>query len=143
MQVTVIPRKRPPCPVSRIRRLVETILVREGTPRATALTVLITGDPQIRDLNARFRGKRRPTNVLAFSNETASGFPRESEEYLGDIAISMDRARVEARAEGITITSRVLRLVAHGVLHLLGFDHEDNEQARVMEGKEALYLESS
>ena len=81
--------------------------------------------------------------MLAFSNETASGFPRESEEYLGDIAISMDRARVEARAEGITITSRVLRLVAHGVLHLLGFDHEDNEQARVMEGKEALYLESS
>ena len=143
MQVTVISRKRPPIPVAGIRRLVETIGQGEGVPTTAALTVVVTDDREIQELNARFRGKRRPTNVLAFSNEMEpAGFPmsREDGQYLGDVVVSLDRARAEARQERVTVGERTLRLIAHGVLHLLGFDHQDDDQARVMAGKEQQYL---
>ncbi len=78
---------------------------------------LIAGDTQLRGLNRQFLGKNYATDVLSFP----SGSPQGS---LGDVAISLDRAREQAREQGHTLSLEVKVLMLHGVLHLLGLDHE-------------------
>jgi probable rRNA maturation factor len=82
---------------------------------------LITGDAEMRRLNRQFRGKDYPTDVLSFPLEGGRRGP------LGDIAISVARARVQARQFGHSAEEEVRVLMLHGVLHLLGMDHETDE----------------
>jgi probable rRNA maturation factor len=81
-----------------------------------AFHCLVTGDAELRRLNKQFRGQDCPTDVLSF----ASAGP----DSLGDIAISLQRARAQARQFGHTVEREVSILMLHGVLHLLGMDHE-------------------
>ncbi len=81
---------------------------------------LITGDADLRRLNHEFRGLDYPTDVLSFPSEAES-------ERLGDLAISLGRARVQAREFGHSIEQEVEILMLHGVLHLLGHDHETDQ----------------
>jgi probable rRNA maturation factor len=91
------------------------------------IVVLLTNDAKVRDLNARFRGKEAPTNVLSFTAPaTASG-------SLGDIALALGVCAAEARDQGKTLAHHLQHLVAHGVLHLLGYDHLDEVEAEAME----------
>jgi len=83
---------------------------------------LIAGDAELRRLNRDFRGKDYPTDVLSFPAEPAGAF-------LGDIAISLGRARAQAREFGHTIEQEVQILMLHGVLHLCGHDHESDSGA--------------
>jgi probable rRNA maturation factor len=99
------------------------------------VVVVVSDDDALEDLNRRFRGVPHPTDVLAFSNETrgpfsggAAGFPR----YLGDIVISLDRARAQAEAAGGTLPEELQLLTVHGVLHLLGYDHADEREKEQM-----------
>ena len=80
---------------------------------------LVTGDAELRRLNRDFRGKDYPTDVLSFPSE-----PRPSGSGLGDIAISLPRSRAQAREYGHSAEQEVQILMLHGVLHLLGHDHE-------------------
>jgi len=96
------------------------------------LTVLLTGDERVRALNRDHRGKDKPTNVLSF--------PSRAPGYLGDIAIASGVAAREANAAGLSLTDHVLHLVVHGVLHLLGYDHESPAEAEDMESLEAKIL---
>ena len=98
-----------------------------------ALTILLTGDQQLHELNARYRGKDKPTNVLAFPASDGSA-------YLGDIAIAFGTAAREARTGNQPLSEHLLHLVVHGVLHLLGYDHEMASEAAVMESLEAQIL---
>jgi probable rRNA maturation factor len=99
------------------------------------LTVLLTSDRRMRELNRRFRGKDRPTDVLSF--------PAEEPGQLGDLAISLDTARRRARQEGRALSAEVSLYLAHGVLHLLGWDHERSaKDAQAMARKEAWLLGS-
>jgi probable rRNA maturation factor len=88
-------------------------------------TILLTTDRKLRTLNATFRGKDKPTNVLSF--------PSGASDYLGDIAIAYGVAAREAKAEGKSFAHHAAHLAVHGVLHLLGFDHERPCDARLME----------
>jgi len=81
---------------------------------------LITGDAELRRLNREFRGMDYATDVLSFPAAPPSG-------YLGDLAISLGRARSQAREFGHNIDQEVEILMLHGVLHLLGFDHETDK----------------
>ncbi len=91
-------------------------------------------DPGIASLNRQYRNRDQATNVLAFSmGEGEGGFISQ---VLGDIVISLDTAMREALEEGIHIKDRVLRLLAHGLLHLLGLDHEKEQEATFMESRE-------
>jgi rRNA maturation RNase YbeY len=83
--------------------------------------------------------------VLAFPNDGTVPGPRGTgeEEYLGDVVVSVDAAREEARRAGIGAAARAERLIAHGVLHLLGYDDKDDAGARRMEKVEDRYLGSS
>lgn len=98
------------------------------------LTVLLTDDAAVEDLNARFRRQDRPTNVLSFP---ASPNP---EHHLGDVALAFGICAREAREQGKTLGDHLQHLVAHGVLHLLGYDHMDDAEALKMEGLERVIL---
>jgi probable rRNA maturation factor len=76
--------------------------------------------------------------VLAFPSDAAD--PDPEERYLGDVVVSLDRARAEARLGGMATARRLERLIAHGVLHLLGYDDRDDDGERRMEEREDRYL---
>jgi probable rRNA maturation factor len=117
---------------------------------ATGFTLCVMGcdDDRIATLNADFRGKPKPTNVLSWPSDDrappAPGLmpdlpdPGDSDdpEELGDIAIAWGVCQAEAAEQGKPFAAHVTHLVAHGVLHLLGFDHETEEDAALMEGIE-------
>ena len=104
-------------------------------PAAHEVVVLGCDDERIAGLNARFRGKAAPTNVLSFpAEELAPG--DEPPEELGDVAISFDTCAREAAEQGKRFEDHVTHLVVHAVLHLLGHDHAGEEEAALMEGLE-------
>jgi probable rRNA maturation factor len=90
--------------------------VRDQVARGREFHCLITGDAELRSLNLRFRGKDAATDVLSF--------PSGIGDPIGDVAVSLGRARAQARDRGHSIENEVCVLVLHGVLHLLGMDHE-------------------
>jgi probable rRNA maturation factor len=115
------------------------------------VTVLACDDARIAVLNADFRAKPTPTNVLSWPSEergaeTPGGNPQpvipglDGACELGDIAISYDTCAAEARAAGKPMTAHVIHLVVHGLLHLLGYDHETDADAALMEGLEVKIL---
>ncbi|SPU54708.1 Probable rRNA maturation factor [Brevundimonas vesicularis] len=94
------------------------------------IVVLLTDDDAVRELNGRFRDKDRPTNVLSFP-APENAFP-----HLGDIVLAYGVCATEAEAQGKTLADHLSHLVVHGVLHLLGRDHEDDAEAEEMEAEE-------
>jgi probable rRNA maturation factor len=100
------------------------------------VAVLLTSDEAVAELNQRFRGKAGPTNVLSFP---ASPNP---ENHLGDIALAHGVCAREAAEQGKSLEQHLAHLVVHGVLHLLGYDHETDGEAEAMEALERSILES-
>jgi probable rRNA maturation factor len=98
------------------------------------VTLLLTDDKTIRDLNRRFRQRDQPTNVLSFPA------PQNPERFLGDIALAYGVCAREAREQGKPLKHHLQHLVAHGVLHLLGYDHVSDAQAEEMENLERAVL---
>ncbi len=86
------------------------------------------------ELNKKYRGRATPTNVLSFS--MLEGEERPFSDMLGDIVISLETANREAVEEGVSLEEKVRRLLAHGLLHLLGYDHETDSEERIMGEKE-------
>ncbi len=109
--------------------------------RDKELSVLFTDDEHMAQLNLQYRGKHGPTNVLAFPMADETEEEIESP-MLGDVVISLDTARRESRELEETLEETLNRLLIHGILHLLGFDHERSEsEARRMEEEEARLTE--
>jgi probable rRNA maturation factor len=100
----------------------------------SSIVVLLTDDAVVCDLNARFRGKDAATNVLSFP---AAANP---EGHLGDIALAYGVCAREAAEQGKALGAHLQHLVAHGVLHLLGYDHMSEDEALEMEGLERVVL---
>jgi probable rRNA maturation factor len=98
------------------------------------VTLLLTDDETIADLNRRFRDQDKPTNVLSFPA------PQNPERFLGDIALAYGVCAREAQEQGKPLANHLQHLVAHGVLHLLGYDHESDAQADEMENLERAVL---
>lgn len=111
------------------RRLLRTLRVE------AELSIALIGDAEMRGLNARYRGKDRPTDVLSFALD-ATPVPGQPC-LLGDVVISLDTARRQAATRGVPVADEVRVLLAHGVLHLLGYDHERSPaEARRMFAKQ-------
>ena len=104
------------------------------------VVVLLTDDETVRDLNARFRDKDRPTNVLSFpaADMTLPGHAP----HLGDLVLAFGVCAAEAEAQGKALADHLSHLTVHGVLHLLGRDHEDGAEAEEMEAEERTILAS-
>ncbi len=126
----VLARSDPPRGAPAARRLRargEAFLAALGR-RDAELSVVLVDDRAMRRLNRRWRGVDRSTDVLSFPlSEPAGGGP-----LLGDVVISLETAERRARAEGRPLRTELERYLAHGVLHLLGYDHERPEDARRM-----------
>ena len=102
---------------------------------AHEISVVITDNAQIQQLNFRYRKVDKPTNVLAFPMQEGQ-FGNITPGLLGDIVISCETAQKEAESANISLTERISQLLIHGILHLIGFDHETSESdAKKMEEK--------
>lgn len=100
-----------------------------GEDAEGAVCVLFTGDDAVRTLNRTFRSKDAPTNVLSFPAPAGLG-------ALGDIALALETVTEEAAAQGKTVKAHAMHLIAHGFLHLVGYDHETDADAERMEARE-------
>ena len=94
---------------------------------ASSLTVLLSSDRKLKNLNREFRGQDKPTNVLSFPA------PPNRSGYRGDIALALGTTRREAKLAGKSLVDHAAHLVVHGVLHLAGHDHARARDAKVME----------
>lgn len=92
-----------------------------------AVSVRILSEPEIVDLNSRFRGKAEPTDVLTFPSGLQEPFPA------GDIAIGIEYATRQAELRGVSAENEIAALIIHGVLHLAGFDDESDEERAEMQ----------
>ena len=129
---------------SDIRRLVGLIL-EDHDSGGCDLTVVFARDGVVRELNSVYRDVDRATDVLAFAMldgepPGAGGDPEELERVLGDVIISVDRAIDQAQRYKITPEREILKLVAHGVLHLLGHDHPNPRERAKMRNLEGRYI---
>ncbi|MBU1347164.1 MAG: rRNA maturation RNase YbeY [Alphaproteobacteria bacterium] len=123
--------------VDDVEAVVERAAVAALADRVGGIVVLLTGDEAVRELNARFRDKDRPTNVLSFP---AAPMPGVDPVPLGDIVLAYGVCAGEAQAQGKRLEDHLTHLVVHGVLHLLGRDHEIEAEAEAMEAEERVIL---
>ncbi len=126
--------------ISLLERLLGNLLREEGYPESAEVSLVFVDDEEMAHLNAQYRGVPRPTDVLAFPmfepGELEEARRAEGELLLGDIVIATPRARAQAQEYGHSFAREVAFLAVHGLLHLLGYDHEQPEQEAVMREKE-------
>jgi probable rRNA maturation factor len=104
------------------------------------LSVRLVGQRESRTLNARYRRRDKPTNVLSFPAADAQDARGSTPQPLGDLVICPDVLRAEARAQGKSVRAHWAHLVVHGTLHLVGYDHERTRDAARMERREIAVL---
>lgn len=128
--------------VRRLQNIAKQLLQAEGCSNDTEVSILLTDDAQIAELNKEYRGIDGPTDVLSFSQIEGEDepIPGVEDNLLGDIVISVETARNQAREQGKTVEQEVDMLLVHGLLHLLGFDHADEEEERIMFSKQNDFL---
>lgn len=114
----------------------------DGVPQGAELSVLLTDDAHIQVLNRDWRGKDKPTNVLSFPGDDAEDLPAGAPVLLGDIALAFETTTLEAEAQEKSLAHHFSHLMVHGMLHLLGFDHETQAEADEMEPLEIEILEA-
>jgi len=117
-----------------LRRRARRILAALGSARAE-LSISLVDDAAISALNHRYRGRPRPTDVLAFSLLEGAHADRRGA-LLGDVVIGIETAARQARARRRTLDDEVARLLVHGALHLVGYDHLRSAEARLMRAQE-------
>ena len=121
-----------------VRRLAARVLAAESDGTGSVGIVFVR-DRGITELNARYLGKPRPTDVIAFPTDP-TGWPSGEPASLGEVVVSVDRAREQARERGLRVRQELHRLVVHGILHLCGFRDSTPRQRRRMRRREDRYL---
>ena len=113
--------------------------------RPIELSVRLTSDEQVRLLNAKWRGKDKPTNVLSFpmldQQDLEEANVAGPELLLGDIILARSVCEAEAASKGLPVEQHATHLLVHGTLHLLGYDHHEDDEAADMEAREVRALE--
>ena len=117
---------------NKLNKIVSIILDQEKMSDCV-INLRLLNDKEMRKLNMQFRQKDKTTNVLSFPNDDISVTQTKN---IGDIAISVEYVKAEAKKEGKTFDDHIIHMLAHGVYHILGYDHENNENAMIMENKE-------
>ena len=105
-----------------------------------AIGLLFTSDARIAEMNGQWRGKPKATNVLSFPVSTAMPVPKGEPRPLGDIALAYGVVSREAQEQKKPVSHHITHLIVHGVLHLLGYDHENDDEAGAMEAREIMIL---
>lgn len=131
ISVTGLPLRRLVTP---LRTLVRGVLVQEGR-RTGEITVVLAGDDELRALNRRWRRIDRATDVISFAYDEHEP-DADTRPVNGDLVLSMERMREQAKRYRVSEGAELARLVIHGALHLCGHDHQKGEERRVMRGRE-------
>lgn len=121
-----------------IKEVALEIMKFEGSPENAQLSMVFCDDSAIQDLNKEYRGKDEPTDVLSFPMELENFVPEIR--MLGDIVISMDTAKRQAEEFGHSVMAEIVILMIHGILHLHGYDHIEEEDCKIMRPREAEIL---
>ncbi|NTU61934.1 MAG: rRNA maturation RNase YbeY [Chloroflexi bacterium] len=137
IDVQVAARYQATVKVAVLRKAAQATLEQQRIRRRVELTIVITGNAQLRALNRAFRQVDAPTDVLSFSTDDQPG---PATVYLGDVVISYPKAREQAQAGGHLPETELQLLVVHGVLHLLGHDHDTAAEKNVMWKAQAVVL---
>lgn len=117
----------------RIRKVVSTTLSQAKVEPSTEISIVLADDAFVHNLNKQYREKDKPTNVLSF--------PAGEPGILGDIILAYETLKAEAAAQGKSFDHHLIHLTIHGILHLLGYDHESENEAEIMESMEIRILE--
>ncbi|MFC2948387.1 rRNA maturation RNase YbeY [Virgibacillus sediminis] len=120
-----------------LQRLLDFTAEKEDIPQEAEISVNFTGNEEIQELNRNYRQKDKPTDVISFAlQETVEGEPEISGDdgplILGDIVISIDKAKEQAEEYGHSLERELGFLAVHGLLHLLGYDHMEKEDEKKM-----------
>jgi len=118
-----------------LRQLVEKALSYLRVPAGTGMSLVVTDEREVQELNRRFRGVDAPTDVLAFGEGEQEGpfvSAPEAPPYLGDVVIAYPRAEAQAAEHGHSVEEEMRLLLVHGILHLLGYDHVTPEEKAIM-----------
>jgi probable rRNA maturation factor len=121
-------------PSEEITKILETtataVLQKERPAQDIDLCIVIETDEVLKDMNKKYRGMDEPTDVLSFESDDMD--PETGTPYLGDIIISLEQARRQAEKSNHSLTAELQLLAVHGTLHLLGYDHAEEEEKRRM-----------
>lgn len=148
MNVFVADEQSEPVDVAAIRDLVATVLSAEGCPPQTEVSVILVGDEEMAGYNRRFLDRTGPTDVISLPiEELRPGHPPGGSNggpppMLGDVILSPAYIKRQAEELGESFKDELALMVVHGVLHLLGYEHDTDEDARTMEQREAEILRS-
>ncbi|MDR2591820.1 MAG: rRNA maturation RNase YbeY [Chitinispirillales bacterium] len=121
-----------PCHAAMLTAIAKSVYKREGVSVSQSTTVVLCSDYMIRKLNREYRGKDKATDVLSFCFG--------DDDLLGEVYISPQRAKVQARRYGVSYDDELKRLLIHGLLHLMGYDHIKRADRAVMEERENAYF---
>jgi probable rRNA maturation factor len=116
------------------------IILKGERKKSWAVTIVFASSSLIRKLNKQYLDRNGLTDVLAFDMTGGQMAAETAEKNLGDVYICVEVARKQAAKLGHSFTAEVLKLAAHGTLHLLGYDHRDEQEARKMTRKEESYI---
>jgi probable rRNA maturation factor len=114
----------------KLRASVEKTMLVDGVPDSPSLSVIITDDEEMKKLNKTYRGINKTTDVLSFGGDFTD--PDLGSRYLGDVIISFLQAEKQALSKGHDVEAELQLLAAHGVLHLLGYDHDTQSAKETM-----------
>jgi probable rRNA maturation factor len=135
-----------PVDLDRLRRLAELVLAEEGYPTETELTVLLVSEDEMSAYNERFLERSGPTDVLAFPvEELMPGVVPDQDSngpplIIGDVIVAPGYVGRQAEENDVEFEDEMALMVAHGILHLLGYDHIDDADAEMMERREVELL---
>lgn len=147
MNIVVLDEQDDPLPAVAIDELAAIVLGGEGLPASTEVSILLVDTDHIVELNATHMGKDGPTDVLSFplenlapGDEPPVPGPGHPPFAIGDVVICPRIVRERAEASAVPFADEMALMVVHGLLHLLGYDHEADEDAETMEAQERRYL---
>jgi probable rRNA maturation factor len=142
MRISIVSHREPELlDLSAFERLAAFVLDRESAPAYTELSIAIVDLDEMSELNERYRGTKGPTDVLSFEcDDLCAATDPEEPVTLGDVVIAPQVAEKQAEEYGHTVEQELNLLLVHGVLHLLGYNHEEDSDAAVMQARERALL---
>jgi probable rRNA maturation factor len=143
MQVSIVSHREPePLNLEAFERLALFVLGMEEVPELSELSIALVDDEEMAHLNQQYRGIEGPTDVLSFGCDDPCPTPGDEPITLGDVVIAPEVAERQAAELGHTIEHELDVLLVHGVLHLLGYDHEAADDAGAMAARESALLDA-
>jgi probable rRNA maturation factor len=144
MQISAVSHREPePLETEAFERLAAFVLDREDAPSSVELSIAIVDIEEMAQLNLDYRGKEGPTDVLSFECDDPCAVVGPDEPVtLGDVVIAPAIAEAQAAEYGHTVEEELNLLLVHGILHLLGYDHEQDADASAMQARERVLLEA-